>query len=115
MATVDLTGATSRSLDIFPITPGTIALIDLRPGDVVGIAQVQVTTGFDGAPTITLGITGDLALILSTSDVKLKKIGRYVTTTLHRITTATTLTVTFVAGGATVGQAKLLVNITREI
>ncbi len=114
MATVDLAGATSRSLDISPPTPGAVALIDLLPGDVVGIAQVQVTTGFDGSPTITLGITGNLALILSTSDVNLKKAGRYVTATLHRISTATTLTVTFTTGGSTVGQAKLLVIISRE-
>ncbi len=114
MATADLTGATSRSLDISPLAPGAVALIDLLPGDVVGIAQVEVTTGFDGSPAISLGITGDPALVLEPSNVKLRKAGRYVTTTLHQISTATTLTVAFAAGGATVGQAKLLVKITRE-
>lgn len=114
MATANLTGATSRSLDITPLTPGTVALIDLLPGDVVGISQVQVTTAFDGAPAVTLGITGDLSLILAVTDVKLKMIGIYGSGHLHSISTATTLTVTFVAGGATVGAAKLLVNISRE-
>ncbi len=116
MATVDVgAGATARSLDITPITPGTVALIDLRPGDVVGSAQVNVTTAFDGvSPSVTLGITGDLSLVLGTSDVKLKQTKRFTSPSLHVITSPTTLVVTFVASGATVGLAKLVVKITRE-
>ena len=114
MATVNQIGATSRGLVVVPITPGTVSIIDLEPGMVVGSAQIETETAFDGVPSIQLGVVGDLGKILSASEVKLGVLGKYLSTALHRFSTSTTLTLTFSAGGSTVGQARLTVQITRE-
>lgn len=114
MATVDLTGATAKRLVITPLTPGTVALIDLPAGSVVGSAQVRVVTPFDGAPTVELGIAGDTGLVLDTTAVTLTEAKRYTSPALHTFTSPATLIVTFTAGGATVGSATLSVLITRE-
>ena len=81
---------------------------------VVGSAQIETETAFDGTPSIQLGVAGDLGRILSTSEVKLGVLGKYGSSALHHFSTSTTLTVTFADGGATVGKARLTVQITRE-
>lgn len=81
---------------------------------VVGSAQLETEIVFDGAPSFQLGVPADLDLVLRASEVKLDVLGKYLSSALHRFSTSTTLTVTFAAGGATVGQARLTVQITRE-
>ncbi len=114
MATIKQVGATSKGLVVIPITPGVVSIIDLQPGMIVGPAQIETQIAFDGSPSIRLGIPSNLDLILSASEVKLNALGKYLSSALHPFSTSETLTVTFAAGGATFGQARLTVQITRE-
>ena len=91
-----------------------MVVADLLAGDIVTFAQVEVTTAFDAAATLTLGFqsgTGIEVLNLGNTDMELTDV--YASGTAIELASDDTLELVFNPSGATVGAAQLIVIIER--
>lgn len=108
---------------VVPSTISPVLLGNVSPDSRVTIVTIEVTIAFDGAPTLTVGDSGDnarLSRVISgdppTPDDEgmhdLSSVGTYSTTTDYVYTGSadTDINGYFSAGGATVGSARILVT-----
>lgn len=89
-----------------------VAMFNLPIGGVIDTVKVVVDTAFNGAPTLSVGITGTLSKYLSATSVDLTAAA----TTVFEVTPGVpapaaieALLASFAAGGATAGAARVLV------
>lgn len=97
------------------ITPaaGAASLLgNVSQGSRATLVTVEVTTPFDGTPTLTVGDTGDNERLMDDNLHDLSEIGTYNVQTDYVFDNAldTDVFVYFTAGGSTVGSARVLVT-----
>lgn len=92
---------------------GTVAMFQLPADAVVRIAAVIVDESFDGTPSLSIGVTGELSRYMGSTHVDLTASAGTVfevdPATVAEVT-AQDLIATYSAGGATQGAARMLVS-----
>jgi len=90
-----------------PVTIG-----EVNDGVRVSPITIEVLTPFDGSPTIEVGDAGDTARLFEDALVDLSVAGSYVSTPPFRynLGSDTDIIITFSAGGATTGEAKVTIT-----
>lgn len=89
------------------------AMFTLPANAVVTQVQVIIDTPFNGAPTLSVGITGTLSKYLSATQVDLTAAGLTVFDVVpgnNAVGTTEAITATYAPGAATVGAARVLVS-----
>lgn len=92
---------------------GTVAMFQLPANAIVLSVKVVVDEAFDGAPSMSIGVTGELSRYLGSGQVDLKAAAGTVFEVnpgLPAEGTAQDLIATYTAGSATEGAARLLVS-----
>ena len=104
-------GVRIKTVDLVFGSGATVAVLTLPAGASIVSAQINVTTAFDGTPTVSLGVTGDVAKYTATTDVDLTTAGAYqmITDDTPAIV-AENIIATYSAGSATVGAARISVT-----
>lgn len=76
-------------------------------------AYISVNTAFDGTTesTVEIGIVGDTASIASSTEVDLHQVGEYEMTCNQKFAADTQIIATYVADGATQGEADIVVEL----
>lgn len=88
-----------------------IAAMTLPAGNIVSQIDVVVDTAFDGAPTLSVGIAGTASKYLSATSVDLGMAARYsVHPTLAAPGSSEPIIITYAAGGAAQGSARVLIH-----
>ncbi len=97
---------------VVPSTISPVLLGNVSPNSRVTVITIIVTIAFDGAPTLTVGDSGDNARLIDDSLHDLSDVGTYSTTTnfVYGGSADTDINGYFSAGGATVGSARILVT-----
>lgn len=105
---LEATDTTDLSFD----STSTVAMFQLPADAIVLKAQVVVDDAFNGTPSLSIGVTGQLSRYLGSSHVDLTQEGVIfeVSPGLPAESTDQDLIATFVAGGASTGAARLLVS-----
>lgn len=92
---------------------GTVAMFQLPANALVRLVAIVVDTPFDGAPSLSIGVTGELSRYLDSTEVDLTAAAG----TVFEVDpssaaegTAQDLIATYSAGGATEGAARMLVS-----
>ncbi|MEQ6329157.1 hypothetical protein VLF92_12640 [Pseudomonas chengduensis] len=92
---------------------GTVAMFQLPANAVVRLVAIIIDEAFDGTPSLSIGVTGELSRYLGSTQVDLT----YAAGTVFEVdpsaaaeTTAQDLIATYSAGGATEGAARMLVS-----
>ena len=100
----------TTSLAFGSVSP--VAMFSTGAADIVDYIDVIIDTAFDGTPTASVGITGATSKYLSTTDIDLKAAAGTVFTVHPGLAAqgAEALIATYVAGGATVGAARIIVH-----
>lgn len=92
---------------------GTLAMFQLPANAVVRLVVVVIDTPFDGTPSLSIGVTGELSRYLGSTQVDLTAAAGTVfevdPATAAQVT-AQDLIATYSAGGAAVGAARMLVS-----
>ncbi|WFS20634.1 hypothetical protein P9K38_09960 [Pseudomonas sp. 905_Psudmo1] len=92
---------------------GTVAMFQLPANAVVRLAAIIVDAPFDGAPSLSIGVTGELSRYLGSTQVDLTAAAGTVfevDPAAAAEVTAQDLIATYSAGGATEGAARMLVS-----
>lgn len=92
---------------------GTVAMFQLPANAVVRLAAVVVDAPFDGTPSLSIGVTGELSRYLGSTQVDLTAAAGTVfevDPAAAAEATAQDLIATYSAGGATEGAARMLVS-----
>lgn len=92
---------------------GTVAMFQLPANAVVRLVAIVIDEAFDGTPSLSIGVTGELSRYLGSTQVDLT----YAAGTVFEVdpsaaaeATAQDLVATYSAGGATEGAARMLVS-----
>ena len=91
-------------------TASPIALFSTGAGDILDKIVLYVDTAFDGTANVTVGVAGNTAKYSSTAQVDLLTAGRYEVSPVQGAQGIEALIATYVAGGATVGAARIVVH-----
>lgn len=114
ISTRDSAASDSRTMEtnIVPATPSPDLLGNVSGGSRVTLVTIEVTVAFDGAPTLTVGDAGDNERLMSNDFHDLSVVGTYNVTTdyVYDGVLDTDVFAYFNAGGATVGEARVLVT-----
>ena len=104
-------GVRIKTVDLAFGSGSTVAVVTLPAGASIVSAQINVTTAFDGTPTVSLGVSGTTAKYTATTDVDLTTVGAYkMITDDTPAVSAENIIATYVAGSATVGAARISVT-----
>lgn len=87
-----------------------VTIVVLPAGATIQRVLVEVETAFDGAPSLSIGITGTPSKYMGTSDLDLSVAATYEVTPMVEEPTAVSPIVTYAAGAATVGSARVTVT-----
>lgn len=88
-----------------------VAMFTLPANAVIDWAKVIVDTAFDGTPTMSVGVTGNLSKYVASTQVDLTLDDSFlVYPDLAASGSSEDLIITYSAGGATVGAARVLVS-----
>lgn len=93
-------------------TASPLAMFSTGAGDIIDEIEIVVDTAFNGAPSLSIGISGTTSKYMSASDVDLTAAAG-TTFKVHPGLTAAgaeALIATYTAGGASAGAARLLVH-----
>lgn len=93
-------------------TASPVAMFTTGAGDVIESIQVVIDTTFNGAPTMSVGITGTTSKYAGTTDIDLTAAAATVFEINPGLAAAgvESLITTYAAGGATAGAARVLVH-----
>jgi hypothetical protein len=108
-ANLEATDTTDLEFD----STGTVAMFQLPANAIVLALKVVVDDPFDGTPSMSVGVTGELSRYLGSSQVDLKAAAGTVfevNPALSAEVTAQDLIATYAAGSATEGAARILVS-----
>jgi hypothetical protein len=92
---------------------GTVAMFDLPAGGVISDIEVVVDTPFDGAPSLSIGVTGTLSKFMAATEVDLTEAATtifHVKPGLPAEGAIQSLIATYAAGGATGGAGRILTH-----
>ncbi|WP_322979117.1 hypothetical protein [Pseudomonas sp. C11] len=92
---------------------GTVAMFQLPADAVVRLVAIVIDTAFDGTPSLSIGVTGELSRYLGSTQVDLTAAAGTtfeVDPSAAAEATAQDLIATYSAGGATQGAARMLVS-----
>jgi hypothetical protein len=106
-------GASAVKVDTTTLAFGTASPVTtsqvINPGDILDKIKVVVDTAFNGTPTLTVGIAGTTSKYMVATDSDLNVTGTYeVNPDLVTPGAAETIILTYAAGGATVGSARIM-------
>lgn len=88
-----------------------IAAMTLPANNIISSIDVIVDSAFDGTPTLSVGIAGTTSKYLSANSVDLTVTARYsVHPELAAAGASESIIITYAAGGATQGSARLLIH-----
>ena len=93
-------GVAYKSLDY---TSGTTNIISLPANSIILSTEVEVTTAFNGTPTLDIGYAGNIGALLPNAAIDLTSVGNDAEFNAMYLSTAETIESTFVANGATTG------------
>jgi hypothetical protein len=90
----------------------TVALMTTGIGDVIDSIDVIVDTAFNGTPTMSIGVTGTPSKYMATSQVDLKAAATTTFTVNPSLPAqgVESLIITYAAGGASVGAARVILH-----
>ena len=102
----------SLSVDIAFNESSPVTIGEVNSGVRVTPITIEVLTPFDGSPTISVGDVGDLSRLFEDSNVDLSIAGTYTSTPAFLYTSGsdTDIIVTYSAGGATAGLARVTIT-----
>lgn len=105
-------GASAVKVDITTLAFGTSSPVTtsqiLNPGDVLDKIKIIVDTAFNGTPTVTVGIAGTTSKYCVAADSDLTVAGTYeINPDLPTPVGVETIILTYAAGGASVGSARI--------
>lgn len=104
--------ASSDKVDTTTLAFGTaspLALFTTGGGDVITKIQIIVDTGFNGTPSVSIGISGTVSKYMAATEVDLTVAGVYEVHPGLTAQGAESLIATYSAGGASAGSARILV------
>ena len=104
--------ASSDKVDTTSLAFGTaspLTLFSTGAADVITAVEIVVDTPFNGAPSLSVGVSGTTSKYLSTSDVDLTTAGVYQVHPGLVAAGAEALIATYTAGAASAGAARILV------
>lgn len=114
ISTKDSARSDARTIEglVVPATVSPVLLGNVSQGSRATLITVEVTTAFNGAPSLTVGDGGDNERLMSNDFHDLADVGTYNVATdyVYSDVLDTDLFVYFDAGGATVGSARVLVT-----
>jgi hypothetical protein len=88
-----------------------LALFTLPANAIIGTVQIIVDTAFNGAPSVSIGVTGTLSKYVASTQVDLTSLDRYIIYPQSVANgSAENLIATYSAGAASVGSARILVS-----
>ena len=87
-----------------------VAMFTTGAGDVIDYIDVIVDTAFNGTPTMSVGITGTTSKYVASGQVDLNTAGTYRTHPGLTAGGAESLIITYAAGSATAGAARVIVH-----
>lgn len=88
----------------------TTNIVSLPAGATIEMVRTEVETAFDGTPSLSVGITGNTSKYMGASDTDMATLGTYEVAPMIEEAGAVTPIVTYAAGGATVGSARVTVE-----
>lgn len=93
-------------------TASPLSLFSTASGDILSKVEVVIDTPFNGAPSLSIGITGTTSKYMSTSDVDLTAAATTVFLVHPGLPAAgvEALIATYTAGGASAGAARILIT-----
>ena len=93
-------------------TASTVTIFSTGAADIIDLIEVIIDTAFDGTPTMSVGIAGTTSKYMGTTDVDLTAAAATVFEVHPGLTAAgaEALIITYAAGGATVGAARVIVH-----
>lgn len=100
------------SVDIDFSSGSVIVLGEVSSGIRVSPVTVEVTSVFDGTPTLSVGDVGDTSRLLDDNSIDLSSLGTYVSTPAFQYTGGldTEIIINFAGGGATQGTATITIT-----
>ncbi len=106
------TDSRSLSVDIIPGSSTTVFIGEVSGTSRVTPVTIDIITPFDGAPTIEVGDSGDTDRLFDDGSVDMSLAGKYVSTPtfIYPAGSDVDINVTFAAGGATVGLARVTIT-----
>lgn len=87
-----------------------VTIVVLPAGATIQKVIVEVETIFDGAPSLSVGVTGTAAKYMAATDMDLAVAAIYEVEPMIEESLSVSPIVTYAAGGATVGQARVTVQ-----
>lgn len=87
-----------------------VTVVALPAGATIMSVRVETETAFDGTPSLSVGLTGNTAKYMAASDTDLAVLGTYEVAPMIEEAGAVSPIVTYAAGGATVGSARVTVQ-----
>lgn len=87
-----------------------VSIVALPAGSTVSKIVVDVETAFDGAPSLSVGLVGSTSKYMGTTDMDLAQVASFEVQPSIEEAGAVTPIVTYAAGGASVGSARVTVH-----
>ncbi|NJO65155.1 MAG: hypothetical protein HC836_45715 [Richelia sp. RM2_1_2] len=106
------TDSDTYSITITPASSAITFIGEVNSGSRVTVVTVDVTTAFNGAPTLTVGDIGVTDRLISNDQLDLSELGTYQSMPAHIYNGGLDhdINAYFTAGGATVGSAKVTIT-----
>jgi len=87
-----------------------VTVVTLPAGATIMSVSVEVETAFNGTPSLSVGLTGNLSKYMGSGDLDLAVLGSYEVAPMIEEAGAVSPIVTYAAGGASVGSARVTVQ-----
>lgn len=107
--------ALADKLDTTALAFGTaspVAMFSTGAADIIDLVEVVIDTAFDGTPTMSVGVAGTTSKYMGTTDVDLTAAAATIFEVHPGLAAAgaEALIITYAAGGATVGAARVIIH-----
>jgi hypothetical protein len=104
------TDANTMSTTLLPFSSSNTTIGTVSATSRATLVTMEVVSAFDGAPTLTVGDSGDASRLVSNSDIDLSSTGVYIVTSAYTYAAETDIVAYYSAGGATSGSVKITVS-----
>ncbi len=104
------TDANTMSATLLPFSSGNTTIGTVSATSRVTLVTMEVVSAFNGAPTLTVGDSGDATRLVANSDIDLSSTGVYTVTSAYTYAAETDIVAYYSAGGASSGSVKITVS-----
>jgi len=104
------TDANTMSTQILPFSSGNTTIGTVSATSRVTLITIDVITGFNGSPSLTVGDASDAARLVANSDIDLSSAAVYTVTSSYEYAAETDIVAYYSSGGASSGSVKIAVS-----